>query len=40
MTYQNLPQNTEWDVKIETKAAAGATNATTCTLVIALDVQE
>ena len=40
MDYQNLPQNTEWDVKIETKAAAGATNATTCTLVIALDVQE
>jgi len=40
MTYQSLPASTEWAVKIETKAAAGATDALTCTLVIAVDVQE
>ena len=40
MTYQNMPQNTEWAVKIETKAAAGATTTLTCTIVIAVDVQE
>jgi hypothetical protein len=42
MTYQSLSGTTEWDVKIETKAAAGATTdgSVTCTIVIALDVQE
>jgi hypothetical protein len=42
MTYQSLPGTTEWAVKIETKAAAGATTdgSVTCTIVIALDVQE
>ena len=40
MTYQSLAGNTDWAVKIETRAAAGATNATTCTIVIAVDVQE
>lgn len=40
MAYQSLPANTAWAVKIETKAAAGATDALTCTIVIAVDVQE
>jgi hypothetical protein len=40
MGYQTLLANTDWAVKIETRAAAGATNATTCTIVIAVDVQE
>ena len=40
MSYQSLPDNTEWALKIETKAAAGATDALTCTITIALDVQE
>jgi len=40
MTYQSLSGNSEWAVKIETKAAAGATDALTCTIVIAVDVRE
>jgi len=40
MTYQSLGANIEWAVKIETKAAAGATGALTCTIVIAVDIQE
>jgi len=40
MSYQSLSDNTEWALKIETKAAAGATDALTCTITIALDVQE
>jgi len=40
MTYQSLAGNTDWAVKIETRAAAGATDALTCTIVIAVDVQE
>lgn len=40
MSYQTLPANTEWDLKIETEAAAGATDALTCTIVIELDVLE
>jgi hypothetical protein len=40
MGYQTLPNGTSWAVKIETKAAAGATNALTCTIVIAVDVEE
>jgi hypothetical protein len=40
MTYQSLPGNTEWAVKIETEAAAGATEGIACTIVIAVDTQE
>lgn len=40
MSYQSLAGSTEWAVKIETKAEAGATNAVSCTIVIAVDVQE
>ncbi|MGB9134073.1 MAG: hypothetical protein WCC63_00570, partial [Candidatus Bathyarchaeia archaeon] len=40
MSYQSLAGNTEWAVKIETKAEAGATSAVSCTIVIAVDVQE
>jgi hypothetical protein len=40
MSYQSLPGNTEWSVKVETKAAAGATEAISCTLKIAVDVEE
>jgi len=40
MTYQLLSGNTEWRVKIETRAAAGAIEGLTCTIVIAVDVQE
>lgn len=42
MTYQNMTAGAVWDVKIETKAAAGATTdgSVTCTMVIALDVRE
>ena len=42
MGYQNILGGTEWAVKIETKAAAGATTdgSVTCTIVIELDVQE
>ncbi len=40
MSYQSLPASTEWIVKVETKAVAGATNALACTIVIAVDVQE
>ncbi len=40
MTYQSIGATSEWAVKIETKAAAGATDALTCTIVIAVDVQE
>jgi hypothetical protein len=40
MSYQSLPASTEWAVKIETKAVAGAQDAVTCTIVIAVDVEE
>ncbi len=42
MGYQTIPANTEWSVKIETRAVAGATTdgSVTCTIVIAVDVQE
>lgn len=40
MGWQNLTASTEWPVKIETRAVAGAWNATTCTIVIAVDVRE
>ena len=40
MTYQSLGASTEWAVKIETRATAGATGALTCTIVIAVDIQE
>lgn len=40
MSYQSLSGNTEWSVKVETKAAAGATEAISCTLKIAVDVEE
>lgn len=40
MSYQSLPGGTEWALKVETKAAAGATDGVTCIIVIALDVQE
>ena len=40
MSYQSLPASTEWILKIETKAVAGATDGVTSTIVIALDVQE
>jgi len=36
---QSLAATTEWAVKIETRAAAGATDAIDVTIVIALDVQ-
>ena len=40
MSYQTLPATTEWALKIETKAIAGATDGVTCTIVISLDVEE
>jgi hypothetical protein len=40
MSYQNLAENTEWTVEIQTRAAAGATNGLTCSIVIAVDVQQ
>lgn len=40
MAYQSIPASTEWILRIETKAAPGAINAISCTLVIAVDVQE
>lgn len=39
MAYQSLPATTEWAVKVETKATAGAIEALTCTIVIVVDVQ-
>lgn len=40
MGYQTMSGNTKWAVKIETKAAAGATVGLSCTIVIALEVRE
>ena len=40
MSYQSLPGSSEWAVKVETEATAGATAGITCTLMIAVDVQE
>jgi hypothetical protein len=40
MTYQSLPASTDWILKIETKATAGAKNGLTCAIVIAVDVQQ
>ena len=40
MNWQSLPGTAEWALKIETKAAAGATDGVTCNIVISLDVQE
>jgi hypothetical protein len=39
MSYLSLAGNTEWTVEIQTRAAAGATNGLTCSMVIAVDVQ-
>jgi hypothetical protein len=39
MSYLSLAGNTEWTVEIQTRAAAGATNGLTCSIVIAVDVQ-
>lgn len=39
MGYQNLAASTQWVVKIETRAAAGASDGISCTIVIEVDVQ-
>jgi hypothetical protein len=39
MNYLSLAGNTQWTVEIQTRAAAGATNGLTCSMVIAVDVQ-
>jgi len=40
MTYTSLGASTEWAVKIETRAVAGASTGIDVTIVIAVDVQE
>jgi hypothetical protein len=39
MSYLSLAGNTEWIVEIQTRAAAGAKNGLTCSMVIAVNVQ-
>lgn len=39
MSYQSLGATTEWAVKVETRAVAGATDGIDVTIVIALDVR-
>lgn len=40
MEYKTISANTKWTVRIETKAAAGATKDIAASIVIAVDVQE
>lgn len=40
MSYQSLSASTEWALKVETKAVAGATDGVTCNIVIAVDAEE
>ena len=40
MSYKTISASTEWTVRIETKAAAGATKDIAASIVIAVDVQE
>jgi hypothetical protein len=40
MSFQSMDANDEWYIGIQTKAAAGATGATSATIRIAVDVQE
>jgi hypothetical protein len=40
MSYKTISPNTKWTVRIETKAAAGATKDIAASIVIAVDVQE
>jgi len=39
-SYLTLPENTDWILYVETKAAAGATKDIAASIVIAVDVQE